>query len=129
MFSKTFNLICVGKTVSPTFVLSRNYAFKTDLKTKWIKPAKISCIKPVKSGDLSPFESPEQKRLLLNFEKSEELKTADDIVKNMFTLEQNRRCDAVETFKKETVDLVKRHELDLGSIESKSKFKHSFLIL
>lgn len=124
MFSKTFHLICVRNAASPSFILSRNYAFKTDLKTKWVRPEKIPCIKPIKSGDLSPFESPDQKRLLLNFDKSEELKTADAMVKNMFTLEQNRRHDTVETFKKETVDLVKRHDLDLGSCESRSKFIH-----
>lgn len=121
MFSKSFHLISLRNTVSPASILSRNYAFKTDLKTKWVHPEKIPCIKPQKSGDLSPFESPDQKRFLLNFDKSEELKTADALVKKIFTLEQNRRYESVETFKKETVDLVKRHELDLGSYESKSK--------
>jgi len=55
---------------------------------------------------------------MLNFEKSEELKTADELVKNMFTLENNGRRASVQLVTKQTVDLVKRHNLDLGSFES-----------
>lgn len=89
---------------------------------KWIRPEKISCIKPEKSGDLASFETPDPTRFLLDFEKSEELKKSNDIVKKMFTLEQNRRKPSYETYLQETVDKVKRHDLDLGSFESKSEF-------
>lgn len=100
---------------------TRLYAIKSDLKIKWVRPEKISCIKPEKSGDLSSFAQPVPSQFMLDFEKSEELKNANEIIKKMFTLEQNRRKPSVETFVKETVDKVRRHELDCGSYEAKSK--------
>jgi len=74
---------------------------------------------PIKSGDLKPFSYPDQTTLMKNFEKSEELKTADDLVKKMFTLEQNKRGSSVRVVEKEAIDSVKRHAHDLGSFESK----------
>ena len=121
MFLKTFNFKNLRNIASPSSNLVRNYAMKSDLKVKWIRPLRVPCYKPEKSGDLKAFECPDQKRFILNFEKSEELKTANELVKNMFTLEQNGRRESVEILKKETVDLVKRHDLDNGSLESKSK--------
>lgn len=120
--SKAFHSICLRNTASPSFNLARNYAFKTDLKVKWIRPEKIPCIKPQKSGDLKSWVIPDQKRFMPNYEKSEELKTATEIVKNMFILENNGRRESVRTTRLETVDLVKRHVLDYGSTESASMF-------
>lgn len=121
MFSKTLNFACLRNAASPSFNFSRNYAFKTDLKVKWVRPPKISCIKPEKSGDLKAYESPDSKRFLVNFEKSEELKTANDLVKSIFTLENNRRNESVYTVMRETAGLVRRHDHDAGSMETKSK--------
>lgn len=45
--------------------------------------------------------------------------SADDSVKNLFTLEHNRRREMLEVFKDEMVKRVQRHELDYGSIEAK----------
>lgn len=121
MLSKTIKLISLGSSSRSSLIISRNYAVKTDLKVKWIRPEKISCIKPERSGDLAKFEYPQQQRLLSDFDKSEELKSASELVKKLFTLEQNRRKGSVDIVIKETVDKVKRHDLDMGSLESKSK--------
>lgn len=122
MFSNSLKLNYLRSAVGQSIFLSRNYAFKTDLKVKWIRPEKIPSTKPEKSGDLSSFAAPDSKRLLPLFDRSEELKDADEIIVKMFTLEQNRKFNAVETARREAIDLVKRHQLDGGSIESKSKF-------
>lgn len=46
-------------------------------------------------------------------------RSADDSVKNLFTLQHNRRREMLEVFKDEMVKRVQRHELDYGSIEAK----------
>lgn len=122
MFSNTLKLNFLRNAASQSSILSRNYAFKTDLTVKWIRPEKLPSILPEKSGDLKAFEAPDPKRYILMFDRSEELKEADELVKNMFTLEQNRKDQTVETARREACDLVKRHALDVGSIESKSRF-------
>lgn len=53
----------------------RNYAFKSDLKIKWVRPPKIPSIKPEKSGDLVPLPPVDKKQYPLEFQNSEELKT------------------------------------------------------
>lgn len=59
---------------SSNLLIARNYAFKSELKIKWNRPEKISCIKPEKSGDLKKLENVDQSRYMLGYEKSEELK-------------------------------------------------------
>lgn len=53
----------------------RNYAFKSDLKIKWVRPERISCIEPQKSGDCSPFPDIDKSKYTLEFENSKELET------------------------------------------------------
>lgn len=53
--------------------LARGYAFKSDLKIKWIRPEKIPCTKPEKSGDIGKLPSTNENELLLNFKNSKEL--------------------------------------------------------
>jgi hypothetical protein len=53
----------------------RNYAFKSELKIKWVRPPKIPCIKPEKSGDLVAPPPVDKKQYPLEFHNSEELKT------------------------------------------------------
>uniref|UniRef100_A0A8D8NMC3 Small ribosomal subunit protein uS15m n=1 Tax=Culex pipiens TaxID=7175 RepID=A0A8D8NMC3_CULPI len=102
-----------------TGLISRNYAFKSDLKIKWVRPEKIPCYKPAKSGDLVPLPALKGGELMKDFRQSNELDSADDSVKNLFTLEHNRRREMLEVFKDEMVKRVQRHELDYGSIEAK----------
>lgn len=56
-------------------LISRNYAFKSDLKIKWVRPEKILCTKAAKSGDLSAFPSVDPKQYVKEFQQSKELET------------------------------------------------------
>lgn len=53
----------------------RHYAFKSDLKIKWVRPEKIPSIHPQKSGDCSMLPPVNPKELMLGFDKSKELET------------------------------------------------------
>lgn len=122
MFSKTFNfLVSQRNTWNSSLTLARNYAYKSDLKIKWVRPEKISCIDPRKSGDLDKIEYPDLNQLMIGYEKSEELKHADEMIKEMFSLENNKRKEKVQVYKMGILEKVKRHNLDFGSHEVKSK--------
>lgn len=131
MFSKTFNSICHKNTISSLIILSRNYGtkyYKTDLKVQWTRPEKISCLMPEKSGDLSSFEKPDPKNLLIHFEKSEELKKSDELVKKIFSLECNNRKELMYVASNNYLDLVKRHDYDYESMEAKGKIWNIILL-
>lgn len=68
--NKISNLFGLGQQARS---LVRNYAFKSDLKIKWVRPEKISCIKPEKSGDLAQAEVVPPKAFLFDFQESKEL--------------------------------------------------------
>lgn len=53
----------------------RTYAFKSDLKIKWVRPEKILCTKPVKSGDQSSYPAIDPKQYVLEFQQSKELES------------------------------------------------------
>lgn len=55
--------------------LVRQYAFKSDLKIKWVRPEKIQSIDPIKSGDCSKLPPVSEKTLMKGFDKSKELET------------------------------------------------------
>lgn len=55
----------------------RNYAFKSDLKIKWVRPEKIPCTKPEKSGDAAKLPSVNPNEFLPHFRGSKELETYD----------------------------------------------------
>lgn len=48
---------------------------KSELNIKWIRPEKVSCLKPEKSGDLKPLLQVDKSEKPLMFQNSEELKT------------------------------------------------------
>ncbi|KAL1491157.1 hypothetical protein ABEB36_011797 [Hypothenemus hampei] len=98
-------------------LLVRNYAFKSDLKIKWVRPEKIPSIKPEKSGDLSQMPSIDKSQYLLEFRRSKELETANDLVKKLFTLEFNPQKCTQKTYIKDQTDKVKSHQLDTESQE------------
>lgn len=56
-------------------LISRSYAFKSDLKIKWVRPEKILCTKAKKSGDQSPFPAVDPKQYVKEFQQSKELET------------------------------------------------------
>lgn len=54
----------------------RNYAFKSDLKIKWVRPEKVMCIKPEKSGDQAAFPAIDRKNeLILEYQNCKELES------------------------------------------------------
>lgn len=48
---------------------------KSDLHIKWVRPEKIACWDPKKSGDLVPQEPLDMTKVPLEYQESEELKT------------------------------------------------------
>ena len=48
--------------------------------------------------------------------------SADDLVKRLFTLEFNPRKTSMMALKKNIVSRVQRHNLDVGSAETRSKY-------
>lgn len=48
---------------------------KSDLHIKWVRPEKIACWHPKKTGDLVPLKSIDMAEFPLDFQDSEELKT------------------------------------------------------
>lgn len=48
---------------------------KSDLHIKWVRPEKIACWDPKKSGDLVPIEPLDMNKIPLEYQESEELKT------------------------------------------------------
>uniref|UniRef100_A0A182PHJ5 Small ribosomal subunit protein uS15m n=1 Tax=Anopheles epiroticus TaxID=199890 RepID=A0A182PHJ5_9DIPT len=108
------------KTITPTVnQIVRTYALKSDLKIKWVRPEKIPCYKPEKSGDLQALPKFAGTELMKDYRDSKELETANEHVRNLFTIQHNRRREMVENFKEDMVRRVYRHELDYGSIEAK----------
>lgn len=98
---------------------TRNYAFKSDLKIKWVRPEKIPSTQPQKSGDLEAINKIPSKEYLFDFKNSKELQDANDVVKKLFTLEFAPRSELIRSYKQAMVDRVKRHPLDNDSIEVK----------
>lgn len=96
---------------------ARTYAFKSDLKIKWVRPEKISCIKPEKSGDLDGMMKIDLTQPQLLFRNSKELETADETVKKLFSLEYAPRKKTTQVYGYEMKELVKRHNFDTGSVE------------
>ncbi|KAL3280863.1 hypothetical protein HHI36_004091 [Cryptolaemus montrouzieri] len=95
----------------------REYAFKSDLKIKWVRPEKIPCYKPEKSGDFEGFPEIDKTKIQLDFKECKELETADDSVKKLFTLEYAPRRATVSHYLYETTGKVRRHANDYGSHE------------
>ncbi|KAK9498744.1 hypothetical protein O3M35_003311 [Rhynocoris fuscipes] len=92
---------------------------KSYLPVKWVRPEKIPCYKPEKSGDLKPLIEVDLKEAPLEFRNSEELKTADEIVKRVFSLEYFPHKKTVEVIKSTYLGKVKRHEFDTNSPEAR----------
>lgn len=65
-------LLRTGSLIASRQVV-RQYAFKSDLKIKWVRPEKIPCIDPIKSGDCSKLPPVNEKLLIRGFDKSKEL--------------------------------------------------------
>uniref|UniRef100_A0A336LLG2 Small ribosomal subunit protein uS15m n=1 Tax=Culicoides sonorensis TaxID=179676 RepID=A0A336LLG2_CULSO len=99
--------------------ISRGYAMRSDLKIKWIRPEKVSCIVPEKSGDCSPLPMVDPKKFMFDFQNNKALQDADEKVKDLFRIENNPRREKIRHVIQDTVGKVNRHELDFGSMEAK----------
>lgn len=98
----------------------RNYAFKSDLKIKWVRPEKISFFKQAKTGDLNSFpKNIDKTQPLLMFRESKELETANELVKKLFSLEFAPQRLTNQVYRNEVIEKVKRHEMDTASAEVK----------
>lgn len=100
-------------------IISREYAFKSELKIKWVRPEKVSCILPAKSGDQSGVPKIDEKQILPEFRGSNELEDANEMVKSLYQLENNRSKYSAEVYREMLVREVQRHSLDFKSMESK----------
>uniref|UniRef100_A0A224XTV7 Small ribosomal subunit protein uS15m n=1 Tax=Panstrongylus lignarius TaxID=156445 RepID=A0A224XTV7_9HEMI len=92
---------------------------KSSLPIKWVRPEKIPCFKPEKSGDLKPLVEIDTSQYPLEFRDSEELKTADETVKRLFTLEYFPHNKTAEVIRATYLDQVKRHQFDNQSPEAR----------
>lgn len=101
------------------FNISRNYAFKSDLKIKWVRPEKIPFFRPEKSGDLSGQPDIDESLIRYEFRNSKELETAEEIVKKIFSVEFGPHGSKTKVYKEMLIDGVKRHDFDESSIEVK----------
>ncbi|KAH8299346.1 hypothetical protein KR044_000554 [Drosophila immigrans] len=110
-------LLNVAQAVPRQFV--RDYAFKSDLKIKWVRPEKISCIKPEKSGDLAKLPPLDVNEILPEYKDSKELQNADETVKSLFLLNNNRNHLTTRFYRDQMVREVQRHGQDFGSMEAK----------
>lgn len=97
----------------------RNYAraAKDKFSIEWVRPEKISCIVPEKSGDLGLDFKIHPKDPCKPYENIQELKDADELVQKLFSLEFNSLKQRAELAKDRALLTVKRHESDVGSHE------------
>ncbi|XP_030384628.1 28S ribosomal protein S15, mitochondrial [Scaptodrosophila lebanonensis] len=110
-------LLNIAQAVPRQFV--RQYAFKSDLKIKWVRPEKIPCIKPEKSGDLSKLPKVNPGEVIPEYRDCKELETADETVRSLFKLENNPNYLTTRYYRDQMVKEVQRHRLDFGSMEAK----------
>ncbi|XP_017114762.1 28S ribosomal protein S15, mitochondrial [Drosophila elegans] len=110
-------LLNVAQAVPRQFV--REYAFKSDLKIKWVRPEKIACFKPEKSGDLAKLPPLKADELLLEYRDCKELEKADESVRAQFKLINNASYLTTQFYRDEMVKEVQRHAQDYGSMEAK----------
>ncbi|CAF3508204.1 unnamed protein product [Rotaria sp. Silwood1] len=88
-------------------------------KHKRVLPAHMYKPRPRwETGDIDPYPNFDLSKILRpGFENSEELKTADDVVKRIFTLEYATRAEIQQYYSDYLVKAVQRHPLDQSSYE------------
>ncbi|CAF0801885.1 unnamed protein product [Rotaria sordida] len=88
-------------------------------KYKRVLPAHMYKPRPQwETGDIDPYPNFDLSKILRpGFENSEELKTADDVVKHVFTLEYATRAEIQQYYSDYLVKVVQRHPLDQSSYE------------
>jgi hypothetical protein len=126
MLSKALSgLITIQNAVKPLIVNSaRSYAMQHEVKNhiKWIKPAKIPSTDASKTGDMTPAIIPTPEEFMLEYEKAEALKDADENTKKLFTVGFQRAEAAKLKYYESLIDKVRRHPYDYGSFECKCEY-------
>ncbi|RZF43165.1 hypothetical protein LSTR_LSTR012851 [Laodelphax striatellus] len=92
---------------------------KSVLPISWERPEKLPPHHPSKSGDLKKRADIDLTRFPHLFSESEELKTADENVKRIFSLRFQKQRVANQILKHDLADKVRSHKLDYTSREVK----------
>lgn len=123
MLTNSLKSVFLRNSRSSQLIPTSNYCTKKlSPVTDWNKPAKVSCILPERSGDLKSYQPLAATKFINDFaERSQELKDADEIVKEMFTFQLQPKLMEAKRSRRLEVQKVQRHELDYGSHESKSE--------
>lgn len=123
MLTNSLKSVFLKNARASQLIVTSNYCTKKlNPVADWNKPAKVSCILPERSGDLKPYQPLPATKLVNNFaEKSQELKDADEIVREMFTFQLQPKWMESRLSRRLEAQKVQRHELDYGSHESKSE--------
>ncbi|XP_050530928.1 28S ribosomal protein S15, mitochondrial [Daktulosphaira vitifoliae] len=90
---------------------------KSDLHIKWVRPEKIACWHPKKTGDLVPLKNIYMPEFPLQFQNSHELKTANEYVRKVFSCDFMGRRYAMELYRQKLINEVKSNILDSTSCE------------
>lgn len=113
---RTGEVVVAGRSFSIQVLSFLNYARK-EVPFKYERKKKPEMI--YKSGDNEGPKEVDLSRPLLGYEKSEELKTADETVKKLFSLEFANHREVLKAQINEMLDKVRRHPLDVSSIETR----------
>lgn len=98
--------------------LSRDASTMEKYKIKWSRPPKVPIMEREQSGDLGLNVTVKPTDIQLYYDRSKELDDASDIVKKMFTVGFQHRTAVRDLKREKTMELVKRHGSDRGSVEA-----------
>lgn len=144
-----YRFACQGNVSLIKRFIPSTRTFKSDLKIKWVRPEKIPCIDPRKSGDVEPVMYPNSKKLPLEFKDSDIVSkyililntycisnnifylyiyiyicfqySVEESVLDMFSIGKSRRRLTCELTRENMKDRVRRHKYDESSRETRSK--------
>ncbi|XP_055689135.1 28S ribosomal protein S15, mitochondrial [Lutzomyia longipalpis] len=97
----------------------RHYAFKPEVPIKWVRPEKICCTRPERSGDMVGSPSVDVTLPVVEYEDCKLLETADEEVRKLFTLESFPAKKTAHYLRGNMKAEVQRHALDIGSMEAR----------
>ncbi|XP_059616303.1 small ribosomal subunit protein uS15m [Phlebotomus argentipes] len=92
--------------------------FKPELPIKWVRPERICCTHPGKSGDLSGSARVDLTLPVQEYRNSKLLAEADDIVRELFTLGRYPGKKTGHYLRNQMKAEVQRHAQDEGSMET-----------
>ncbi|GAB0099683.1 28S ribosomal protein S15, mitochondrial [Sergentomyia squamirostris] len=99
--------------------LVRHYAFKPELPIKWVRPEKICCTRPEKSGDLEGSAAVDLTLPVVEYRDCKLLEEADESVKRLFSMESFPAFKTGHHLRNLMREEVQRHPLDVGSMEAR----------